>query len=221
MVQLDVSLEGVQAWTDLPAGVYKAEMIRSEEWNNSYHSGVAMTWAVLDGPQAGQTTVDRVILYGDNERAREVGLRKLKEMSMAMGYHVSHIRDSEELEGKPVVIVVGYGKKGTEYETRTQISKWYPLAEYENALARYGGDPQAKANATPPPRQAPPATRRQAPPPSREATQGQQPWDSAPAEGYVEPQETAPGRTPPPRRPPKAQDVPPAEGRTPYADGRP
>ena len=118
----------------LPAGTYKAAIIRSESkltkkanetGNPSDGTMLVLCFQVLEGPYAGRTVFSNINYMNHSEVAEKIGRQQLA--SIYRAFDVTSVSDSSELHDKPIQIIVKI-KEGTNgYGPRAEVvkySKW-------------------------------------------------------------------------------------------------
>lgn len=115
-----------EAFTVIPAGKYKAQVVASEirATNNGAGQYLWFEMEILDGEQQGRKLWDRLNLWNDNATAVEIAQRTLSAMCHAAGQ--LHVADSDELHFKPMIVTVrvrpaGPGKDGKQYDASNEI----------------------------------------------------------------------------------------------------
>lgn len=127
----------------IPKGAYKAVIEQSvqEESKNGFPM-LKVEAVIIEGPHEGHKLVDRFLLDHENEQAKNIGLRKLKQLKLAVGK--PQARDESELWDVPVLMLVGMEEsKSGEFPNKNRINGFKPL----------GGEvvkPATIATATPP-----------------------------------------------------------------------
>lgn len=131
MAQLGGTFDATQvqpqeAFTVIPAGKYKAQVVASEirATNNGAGQYLWFEMEILEGDQQGRKLWDRLNLWNDNATAVEIAQRTLSAMCHATGQ--LHVEDSEALHFKPMIVTVrvrpaGPGKDGKQYDASNEI----------------------------------------------------------------------------------------------------
>ena len=165
MAQLGGTFDATQvqpqeAFTVIPAGKYKAQIVASEirATNNGAGQYLWFELDILDGEHAGRKLFERLNLWNDNATAVEIAQKTLSAMCHATSQ--LHVEDSEALHFKPMLVTVrvrpaGPGKDGKQYDASNEIRGY-----------------EAVNGAAPPPVTAAPVAQAAAPAPSAAAM----PW---------------------------------------------
>lgn len=131
MAQLGTNFDATQvppqeAFTVIPAGKYKAQVVASEirATNNGAGQYLWFEMEILEGDQQGRKLWDRLNLWNDNATAVEIAQRTLSAMCHSTGQ--LHVEDSEALHFKPMLVTVrvrpaGPGKDGKQYDASNEI----------------------------------------------------------------------------------------------------
>jgi len=144
-LNLDVDTEAQSNYEPLPAGEYVAIATDSEMKTNKSNEGqhLNIAFEIIDGEKTGRKVFANYNVVNPNPEAEKIGRGELAALCKAVG--VSNPKDSSELHGKPVMLVVAIDKKDA---TRNAI-KGYKAATQDAAPA---AKPAAKpaATSTPP-----------------------------------------------------------------------
>jgi hypothetical protein len=147
----------------IPVGNYKVQVIESKIEDTKSGSGqmLVLTLEILDGEYANRRIWDRLNIRNDNPQAQSIAQRALADLCLQIG--VSQLRDTEELQFKPMTVKVGIRQDKTgQYGPQNTVR--YNVA---------AGTPQGAAKAPTQPRQAPQQGR-----PSLQAAKGAaKPWN--------------------------------------------
>lgn len=131
MAQLGGTFDATQvqpqeAFTVIPAGKYKSQVVASEirATNNGEGQYLWFELEILDGEHQGRKLWDRLNLWNNNATAVEIAQRTLSAMCHATGQ--LHVEDSEALHFKPMIVTVrvrpaGPGKDGKQYDASNEI----------------------------------------------------------------------------------------------------
>ncbi|MDR1039444.1 MAG: hypothetical protein LBR80_04620 [Deltaproteobacteria bacterium] len=199
MVTINKDLSNVEPqrfYGTVPEAEYEIRLADSREYSGERSSGVILEWEIALGDYAGTVVSDVIVLEG-SEQAVTFGAAKLKDIALAVGFRSpEYIRDTEELHGLVCRCKIGFGRKGSAYEAKNQISRYWrkkTAQDPPSAQARARRDPspaQAPAQSDPPPAAprdvAPQSVRRDPPPaerpaPAPEAAQPPaEPWEAHP-----------------------------------------
>lgn len=118
----------------LPAGIYVAEITRSEnkETNDKQGSYLSLGFQLTDHPLnqkdgknfKGRYVFTNLNLQNKNEKTVKIAESQLKKIMIACG--VKNVRDSQQLHGKPMKIKVKV-RKSDEYGDSNDIKGFMPL----------------------------------------------------------------------------------------------
>lgn len=135
-----------EAFSVIPAGKYKAQIVASEvrATNNGAGQYLWFEMEILDGEAQGRKLWDRLNLWNDNATAVEIAQRTLSAMCHATGQ--LHVEDSEALHFKPMLVTVrvrpaGPGKDGKQYDASNEIRGY----ESPHGVSHTGGTPAPAA----------------------------------------------------------------------------
>ena len=112
-------VEPQAAYSPIPAGDYRVQIVNSEMQENSQKTGsyLKLELEIIDGDQQGRKLIDRLNLDNQNATAVEIAQRTLSAICHAVG--VLTVQDSEELHMIPMVAKVkvepGRTVNGKEY----------------------------------------------------------------------------------------------------------
>ena len=113
-------------FSPIPKGDYRVVVESSEQKDSA--KGFPMlnlTCVIIDGEHEGRKLFDMIILRHENEKAEEIGLRKLKQLKLATGK--PDAREEHELWDIPVIarVTVEEDKSG-QYGPRNRIQSFSP-----------------------------------------------------------------------------------------------
>lgn len=109
----------------LPEGRYNAVILATEMKANKANSGfyLEVTFAVQDGAHAGRTLKSRLNLSNPSAQAVQIGRAELSAICRAVG--VLRPRDSAELHGLPLTLLVKVCKRKDNGEPTNEISGYF------------------------------------------------------------------------------------------------
>jgi hypothetical protein len=114
--------EGDKDFAPIPAGMYKARVIESNEYENKKRTGriIELVWQI-DGPTHANRRIWQQINYiHKNSTTQGIGQREIKEVGQAVG--VWPVGDTGDLHGKPCSVRVTV-KNDPGYEPSNEIKK--------------------------------------------------------------------------------------------------
>ncbi len=145
----------------IPAGKYRAQVIETEIKQTKDGSGQLLkaTFEILDGEHAGKKVFANYNLVNKSQQAQDIGKGQLKALATYAGHpNPNMIRATEELHGRPVIIVVSVRPAKDGYDAANDIKSY----ETVGGTAAKPAAPAAGFAAPKP--QAPPAPAAVAPP---------------------------------------------------------
>jgi hypothetical protein len=121
----DVELKG--DYDPVPKGTYEVEIESSEVVETKNEDPMLkLTLAVVKGDFLGRKIFDQFMLdHATSDKAREIGLRKLKQIKVAIGR--PRAEKEEDLWGEPLLAVVKV-KTDPEYGDKNEVVKYLPLS---------------------------------------------------------------------------------------------
>lgn len=129
----------------IPKGDYRV-VVESSEVKDSAKGFpmLNLTCVIIDGEHEGRKLFDMIILRHESEKAEEIGLRKLKQLKLAVGK--PDAREEHELWDVPVIarVTVEEDKTG-QYGPRNRIQAFSPVDKAANS--RPASKPAATAAA--------------------------------------------------------------------------
>ena len=134
----------------LPAGVYIAQIIKSEIKQNNSGTGnrLSLTFQIVEGDKTNRMVFQDITLQNSNETAMQIGRQQLAQLCAAIGR--TSVGDSSELHNIPMQIRVGIKEDKTgQYEPKNFVKAFSALAGQSN-IARPAA-PQTAAAPAPKP----------------------------------------------------------------------
>ena len=107
----------------LPAGEYKAHIIKSSADTNKKETGIILTleFDILEGQYKGRKIWDRLNIQHENSQAEEIGRRQLRKLVEILGLPLT-LDDSEKLHFKPVIVVLKVEKRKDNGQDANRVS---------------------------------------------------------------------------------------------------
>lgn len=158
----------------IPAGEYPAQIVGTDLTRSQNDDLMLnLTWQVMEGDHAERLVFDRVMLSG-SDKSVAFGKRKIKTIADAIGHpNPNRVEDTEELHGRPCLIVVAI--KPYNGEDRNEVRNYKPITKADPAPAAAAA-PSASA-----------AQGKTTPPPPSRKSQVQTPFDPPAGEAGGEP----------------------------------
>ncbi len=116
-----------EAFSILPAGKYRAQIIASEMRPTSKGDGqyLWLELEILDGEHQGRKTWDRLNIINPNPQAQDIAQRSLSAICHALGKMAPE--DSEELHFQPMTITVRVRPARGDYAESNEIRGYEPV----------------------------------------------------------------------------------------------
>lgn len=115
--KFDTKGKGMKPFTALPAGDYRAKIIKSVEKPTKAKTGhyIELTWQVVKGEYKGKKFFSRLNLDNPNETAVEIAEDEFVTISIACGFAKTQW-DTDRLHGKECIVTLSFipaeGKNG-------------------------------------------------------------------------------------------------------------
>lgn len=140
MTNLDFDPQSVEPAADfdtIPAGEYVAVIEADERKTANSGNGdyLALTLQIVDGKYAGRKIWHNLNLWNSNEQAATISQRQLRSICDAVGIR-TQLKDSGELHGKPMTIVVRH--RMWEGQPRAEVKSFKTTTETEVDDSGYG-----------------------------------------------------------------------------------
>lgn len=144
-LNLNVEDEARPNYEALPPGEYIAVASDSEMKSNKSNDGqhLSITFDIVEGQMEGRKLWSNYNVVNPNPDAERIGRSELAALCKAAG--VANPKDSSELHGKPVILVVGIDKKDA---SRNVVKGYKPATGAEAPAPKAATKPAASA--TPP-----------------------------------------------------------------------
>lgn len=138
-------------YTPVPAGSYRAAIIRSEfkDTKNGQGKYLELVFEILEGPCANRLLTSRLNLINSNAQAVEIARKELSTICHATGK--MKVRDSAELHDIPLIISVAIKKRADNGEPTNEISGYRSVKEFaeQRAQVHNQAKPQAGGQGAP------------------------------------------------------------------------